>query len=80
VAAVSIESPAGDAPAKPRNVATGQAFDGFTLPEPVREGLRRAGFTHCTPIQEKLWGGRVVKPRDVCLPGRAGGAQLLEVR
>jgi len=54
VAAVSTESPAGDAPAPPRSgVNTGQAFDDFTLPEPVREGVRRAGFTHCTPIQEK---------------------------
>src|SRR5262245_47815261 len=34
-------------------VATGRAFDSFDLPEPVREGVRAAGFTHCTPIQEK---------------------------
>src|SRR5262249_26458035 len=50
----SPESPAGAEPAPPRTTAaTGQPFDNFTLPEPVREGLRRAGFTHCTPIQEK---------------------------
>ena len=54
MAAVSTDAPAGAEPAPPRpSVATGQAFDNFTLPEPVREGLRRAGFTHCTPIQEK---------------------------
>jgi ATP-dependent RNA helicase RhlB len=40
--------PSGAAP-----VAIGRAFDSFDLPEPVREGLRAAGFTHCTPIQEK---------------------------
>jgi ATP-dependent RNA helicase RhlB len=34
-------------------VATGRAFDSFDLPEPVRAGIRAAGFTHCTPIQEK---------------------------
>src|SRR5262245_5214909 len=34
-------------------VATGRAFDSFDLPEPVREGVRAAGFTRCTPIQEK---------------------------
>src|SRR5262245_60704536 len=33
--------------------ASGRAFDTFALPEPVRAGLRAAGFTHCTPIQEK---------------------------
>jgi superfamily II DNA/RNA helicase len=31
----------------------GTSFDTFELPEPVREGVRAAGFTHCTPIQEK---------------------------
>jgi ATP-dependent RNA helicase RhlB len=34
-------------------VATGRAFDSFDFPEPVREGIRAAGFTHCTPIQER---------------------------
>jgi ATP-dependent RNA helicase RhlB len=33
--------------------ATGRAFDDFELPEEVRAGIRAAGFTHCTPIQEK---------------------------
>jgi len=35
------------------SVAVGRAFDTFDLPEPVRAGIRAAGFTHCTPIQEK---------------------------
>ena len=34
-------------------VDTGCSFDSFELPEPVRDGLRAAGFTHCTPIQER---------------------------
>jgi ATP-dependent RNA helicase RhlB len=33
---------------------TGRAFDSFDLPGPVREGIEAAGFTHCTPIQEKV--------------------------
>src|SRR5262245_25311781 len=32
---------------------TGRSFASFTLPEPVAEGIRAAGFTHCTPIQDK---------------------------
>ena len=32
--------------------ATGRAFASFDLPEPVMAGIRNAGFTHCTPIQE----------------------------
>jgi ATP-dependent RNA helicase RhlB len=35
------------------SVATGRAFDSFELPESVRAGVRAAGFTHCTPIQER---------------------------
>jgi ATP-dependent RNA helicase RhlB len=34
-------------------VATTRTFDSFDLPELVRAGIRAAGFTHCTPIQEK---------------------------
>lgn len=30
------------------------AFDSLPLPEVVREGIRNAGFTHCTPIQAKI--------------------------
>jgi ATP-dependent RNA helicase RhlB len=40
-------------PSTTAGAATGRAFDTFDLPEPVREGVRAAGFTHCTPIQEK---------------------------
>src|SRR5262245_52773781 len=32
----------------------GRPFTSFDLPEPVMEGIRAAGFTHCTPIQEKV--------------------------
>ena len=34
--------------------ATGRAFTSFELPEPVMAGVRGAGFTHCTPIQERV--------------------------
>jgi ATP-dependent RNA helicase RhlB len=34
-------------------ITTGRAFDTFDVPDEVREGIRAAGFTHCTPIQEK---------------------------
>ena len=30
------------------------AFDSLQLPEVVRDGIRNAGFTHCTPIQAKI--------------------------
>jgi ATP-dependent RNA helicase RhlB len=32
----------------------GRPFASFDLPEPVMQGIRAAGFTHCTPIQEKV--------------------------
>ena len=32
----------------------GRTFASFDLPAPVMEGIRAAGFTHCTPIQEKV--------------------------
>ena len=32
----------------------GRPLDSFELPEAVRAGVRAAGFTHCTPIQEKV--------------------------
>ena len=32
----------------------GRAFTSFDLPEPVMAGIRDAGFTRCTPIQEKV--------------------------
>jgi len=33
---------------------TGRSFASFTFPEPVAAGIRAAGFTHCTPIQDKV--------------------------
>ena len=44
-------APGGAQPAAPR---TGRSFTTFALPEPVAAGIRAAGFTHCTPIQEKV--------------------------
>jgi ATP-dependent RNA helicase RhlB len=38
------------APATP----SGRSFDTFDLPDPVRAGIHAAGFTHCTPIQDKV--------------------------
>jgi len=46
---VRVEDPAGFE-ASP----TGRSFSTFDLPAEVREGLATAGFTHCTPIQEKV--------------------------
>ena len=43
---------AGARPSPPGTTAT--PFDSFDLPEAVRAGIRDAGFTHCTPIQEKV--------------------------
>ena len=34
--------------------SSGRSFDTFDLPDPVRAGIRAAGFTHCTPIQDKV--------------------------
>jgi ATP-dependent RNA helicase RhlB len=31
----------------------GRSFDAFDFPPEVRAGLRHAGFSHCTPIQER---------------------------
>src|SRR5438093_6535393 len=42
------------APAAPTAPPTGRSFATFDLPEPVAAGIRGAGFTHCTPIQEKV--------------------------
>ncbi|HHB12583.1 MAG TPA: DEAD/DEAH box helicase, partial [Chromatiales bacterium] len=51
------------------NLVTDTTFDEFDLPEPVRQGLQEAGFTHCTPIQAETL--------PVALSGRdvAGQAQ-----
>ena len=35
-------------------LASGRSFESFDLPEPVMVGIRAAGFTSCTPIQEKV--------------------------
>src|SRR5215831_16923214 len=40
-------------PAGPPTAPSGRLLDSFDLPEAVRVGIRAAGFTHCTPIQEK---------------------------
>ena len=48
-----VEGPAAGTDGRP-TAPGGAAFDSFELPEPVRAGLRAAGFTHCTPIQEKV--------------------------
>src|SRR5262245_32794541 len=32
----------------------GRSFESFDLPAPVMDGIRAAGFTRCTPIQEKV--------------------------
>jgi len=49
---VNDDAPAQE-PSTTAGAAAGRTFDSFELPEPVREGVRAAGFTHCTPIQEK---------------------------
>src|SRR5437762_12670632 len=43
-----------DSTAEPAAPRTGRRFATFDLPEPVMAGIRAAGFTHCTPIQEKV--------------------------
>jgi ATP-dependent RNA helicase RhlB len=43
-----------DPTASPVVTPDGRAFDSFDLPAPVRAGIEAAGFTHCTPIQEKV--------------------------
>ncbi|HYV58368.1 MAG TPA: DEAD/DEAH box helicase [Candidatus Nitrosopolaris sp.] len=41
-------------PAAPPTAPSGRLLDSFDLPEAVRVGIRAAGFTHCTPIQEQV--------------------------
>lgn len=48
------EPPAGDAAAPEADEQDGLSFDELPLPDLVRGGLSHAGFTHCTPIQEKV--------------------------
>ena len=40
--------------AAPATAPSGRPLDSFDLPEAVRVGIRAAGFTHCTPIQEQV--------------------------
>jgi ATP-dependent RNA helicase RhlB len=47
------DSTAPDAAASPASPA-GRSFTSFELPAAVMAGIRGAGFTHCTPIQEKV--------------------------
>ncbi len=35
-----------------QTVLTATTFDSFDLPQELLDGIREAGFTHCTPIQE----------------------------
>jgi ATP-dependent RNA helicase RhlB len=50
---VQHDSPAPEAAVSPATPA-GRPFESFALPEPVMVGIRAAGFTRCTPIQEKV--------------------------
>jgi len=54
VADFSTTDPADQAPKPSPPGTTATAFDSFDLPDVVRAGIRDAGFTHCTPIQEKV--------------------------
>src|SRR5215813_11170025 len=38
----------------PSAAPTGRSFASFDFPPAVRAGIEGAGFTHCTPIQEKV--------------------------
>src|SRR5437867_11685386 len=40
--------------AEPAALRTGRSFATLHLPEPDARGIRAAGVTHCTPIQDKL--------------------------
>src|SRR5438094_1494767 len=50
---VMIPDSTAPAAAEPTVPRTGRSFTTFDLPGPVAAGIRAAGFTHCTPIQEK---------------------------
>jgi ATP-dependent RNA helicase RhlB len=58
-----------DAPATAGVTAT--TFDSLELPEVVRAGIRDAGFTHCTPIQEKVL-PLTLRGRDVAGQAQTG--------
>src|SRR5262249_57040916 len=42
------------APAGPPTARSGRVLDSLDRPEAGRVGIRAAGFTHCTPIQEQV--------------------------
>ena len=46
-------------------------FDQLTLPEPLRQGIADAGFTECTPIQERTL-PLTLQGRDVAGRGQTG--------
>jgi ATP-dependent RNA helicase RhlB len=50
---VTSDHPAADERGVPA-LPTGRTFASFDLPPAVRAGIDAAGFTHCTPIQEKV--------------------------
>jgi ATP-dependent RNA helicase RhlB len=54
---VTVDPSVPEAPpavATPVVPATGRSFASFELPPAVMAGIEAAGFTHCTPIQEKV--------------------------
>jgi ATP-dependent RNA helicase RhlB len=50
---------------------TGTEFDSIDLPREVRAGIRDAGFTHCTPIQDKVL-PLALAGRDVAAQAQTG--------
>jgi ATP-dependent RNA helicase RhlB len=50
---VTLEPPASDAAGSAAEPA-GRSFASFHLPAQVMAGIEAAGFTHCTPIQDKV--------------------------
>jgi len=54
-----------------QQVLTQTAFDSFDLHESIRKGLADAGFSYCTPIQEKTL-PLVLQGRDVAGQARTG--------
>ena len=50
---------------------TGTEFDSIELPSEVRAGIRDAGFTHCTPIQDKVL-PLALAGRDVAAQAQTG--------
>jgi ATP-dependent RNA helicase RhlB len=70
------ESPPTPSPSKPAATSviaptTGAAFESLTLPAELHAGIRDAGFTHCTPIQDKVF-PLSLKGRDVAGQAQTG--------